>query len=158
MALKLWQDGVDTASVATIPENGNFKCVGDSFLRKKDPFLYDEDKLILKDGFSIDLYDGVDWQQITNRADEEFDPAANLDTGDTLAFGKDYYIYITLLNGVSEIVVSLNSTYPDGFNEYSSRKIGGFHVGHIRKVSNDGLWVPAMATNLVLLVQSGRIT
>ena len=142
MALKLWQDGVDTASVATIPENGNFKCVGDSFLRKKDPFLYDEDKLILKDGFSIDLYDGVDWQQITNRADEEFDPAANLDTGDTLAFGKDYYVYITLLNGVSEIVVSLNSTYPDGFNEYSSRKIGGFHVGHIRKVSNDGLWVP----------------
>jgi hypothetical protein len=53
MALKLWQDGVDTASVATIPENGNFKCVGDSFLRKKDPFLYDEDKLILKDGFLL---------------------------------------------------------------------------------------------------------
>jgi len=146
MALKLWADGVDTASVATIPENGNFKCVGDYFLKKKDPFLYDEDKLILKDGFAVDLYDGVAWKQFTNRGDLEFDPAANLDTGDTLAFGKDYFVFIALNGTTPEIVVSLNSTYPDGFDEYSSRKIGGFHVGHIRKVSTDGLWVPVDST------------
>jgi formylglycine-generating enzyme required for sulfatase activity len=142
MALKLWQDGVDNASVATIPENGNFKCVGSSFLVKKDPFAYTENKLILKDGFAVDLYDGVAWRQITNRAAIEFDPAENLDTGDTLSHGKDYYVYITLTGTTIAIVVSLNSTYPDGFNANNSRKIGGFHVGHIRKVSDDGLWVP----------------
>ena len=142
MALKLWQDGVDNASVATIPENGNFKCVGSSYLVKKDPFAYSENKLILKDGFAVDLYDGVAWRQITNRAAIEFDPAENLDTGDTLSHGKDYYVYITLTGTTIAIVVSLNSTYPDGFNANNSRKIGGFHVGHIRKVSDDGLWVP----------------
>lgn len=146
MALKLWKDGVDSASIATIPENGNFKCIGNYYLAKKDPFLYDEDKLILKDGFCIDLYDGVDWRQFSNRGNIEFDPAANLDTGDTLQYGKDYFVYIVLNNSNPEIIVSLNSTYPDGFDENNSRKIGGFHVGHIRKVSTDGLWVPVDST------------
>lgn len=142
MSFKLWQDGVDDASIATLPENGNFKCVGGGYLSKKDPFAYDENKLIIADGFAVDLYDGVAWRQISNRAAVEFDPAENLDTGDTLAHGKDYYVYICLSGTTVSIVVSLNSTYPDGFTANNSRKIGGFHVGHIRKVSDDGLWVP----------------
>ena len=85
MSLLVYKDLVDDCTVACIPESGNFKCVGDSFLQKKDPFLYDENKLILKDGTGIDLYDGSTWRQFINRGDIEFDPAANLDTGDSLA-------------------------------------------------------------------------
>ena len=147
MSLLIYKDFVDDCSVACIPESGNFKCVGDSFLQKKDPFLYDENKLILKDGTGVDLYDGSTWRQFINRGDIEFDPAANLDTGDTLAIGNDYFVYLVLDgNEDPAIVVSLNTTYPDGFTADNSRKIGGFHVGHIRKVSEDGLWVPVDST------------
>lgn len=38
MALKLWKDGVDSASIATIPENGNFKCIGNYYLAKRIHF------------------------------------------------------------------------------------------------------------------------
>ena len=147
MSLLIYKDLVDDCTVSCIPESGNFKCVGDSFLQKKDPFLYDENKLILKDGTGVDLYDGSTWRQFINRGDVEFDPAANLDTGDTLAIGNDYFVYLVIDgNEDPAIVVSLNTTYPDGFTADNSRKIGGFHVGHIRKVSEDGLWVPVDST------------
>lgn len=147
MSLLIYKDLVDDCTVSCIPESGNFKCVGDSFLQKKDPFLYDENKLILKDGTGIDLYDGSTWRQFINRGDVEFDPAANLDTGDSLAIGNDYFVYLVLDGDANPgIVVSLNTTYPDGFTADNSRKIGGFHVGHIRKVSEDGLWVPVDST------------
>ena len=146
MALKLWQDGVDVASVASIPENGNFKCVGNSYLAKKDPFLYVTNQLILKSGFSIDLYTGSDLKQITNRADITFDPASVLDIGEALEFGQDYYDYIVLTGVTPNLVVSKNTTYPNGATATNSRKIGGFHYGTIRKVSNDGKWIPIDST------------
>ena len=147
MSLVVYKDLVDDCTVSCIPESGNFKCVGDSFLQKKDPFFYDENKLILKDGTGVDLYDGSTWRQFINRGDVEFDPATNLDTGDSLAIGNDYFVYLVLDGDANPgIVVSLNTTYPDGFTADNSRKIGGFHVGHIRKVSNDGLWVPVDST------------
>lgn len=142
MSLKIYKDLVDDCSVAYIPESGNFKCVGDSFIQKKDPFLYDENKLIIKKGFGVDIFDGTTWRQVVNTADIELDPIVNLDTGDSLVYGKDYFIYVVLDENEPKILLSLNSTYPDGFDEDSSRKIGGFHVGHIRKVSDDGEWVP----------------
>lgn len=42
----------------------------------------------------------------------------------------DYYIYLCTSEDFSTagIRVSLNSTYPEGFDEYTSRKIGGFHT------------------------------
>lgn len=146
MALKLWQDNVDVASIATIPENGNFKCVGDEFLSKKDPFAYEANILIINDGFSIDLFDGTDWRQITNRGEITFDPAANLDIGEALEYGKDYFIYMVLDGDTPKLICSLNTTYPNGYTALNSRKIGGFHYGHIRKVSDDGLWVPVDST------------
>lgn len=148
MAFKLWQDNVDVASIATIPENGNFKCVGDEFLSKKDPFTYDANILIINDGFSIDLFDGTDWRQITNRGEITFDPAANLDIGEALEYGKDYFIYMVLDGDTPKLICSLNTTYPNGYTALNSRKIGGFHYGHIRKVSDDGLWVPVDSTGI----------
>ena len=68
--------------------------------------------------------------------------ASDLDTGTAFVLGNDYYVYICdPSNGddwedVDEVYkISLNSTCPDGWNESNSRKIGGFHYGHIRKVS-----------------------
>lgn len=36
-----------------------------------------------------------------------------------------------------QYVISLNSTYPSGWNASNSRKIGGFHYGRCRKVNSN---------------------
>ena len=54
--------------------------------------------------------------------------AANLDAGSAFAVGKDYYVYIcdSRIDSADEkYVISLNSTYPTGWNATNSRKIGG---------------------------------
>ena len=142
MSLKLWKDRADRASIATLPELGNFKAIGSSFLSKKNPFEYEENLLELADGFSVDLFNGTDWFQFTNRQSMTLDPAALLDIGGELKVGKDYYVYLVFAGEEPEIVVSLNTTYPEGATASNSRKIGGFHNGTIRKVSDDGLRIP----------------
>ena len=61
--------------------------------------------------------------------DIEFNAENNLDTGGSLQAGRDYYVYVCD-NGADKasLVVSLNSTYPYGYNANNSRKIGGFHT------------------------------
>ena len=66
--------------------------------------------------------------------------AANLDAGSAFAVGKDYYVYIcdSRIDSADEkYVISLNSTYPTGWNATNSRKIGGFHYGRCRKVDSN---------------------
>ena len=66
--------------------------------------------------------------------------AANMDVGSAFAVGNDYYVYIcdSRLDVEDEkYVISLNSTYPNGWNASNSRKIGGFHYGRCRKVDNN---------------------
>ena len=66
--------------------------------------------------------------------------AGNLDVGSAFEVGKDYYVYIcdTRVDAQNErYVVSLNSTYPAGWNASDSRKIGGFHYGRVRKVDGN---------------------
>lgn len=66
--------------------------------------------------------------------------AANLDAGATFAVGNDYYVYIcdSRVDAQDEqYVISLNSTYPSGWNASNSRKIGGFHYGRCRKVNSN---------------------
>lgn len=66
--------------------------------------------------------------------------AANLDIGSAFAVGSDYYVYIcdSRIDGQDEqYVISLNSTYPSGWNASNSRKIGGFHYGRCRKVDGN---------------------
>ena len=67
--------------------------------------------------------------------------AANLDVGSAFAVGNDYYVYIcdSRIDAADEqYIISLNSTYPNGWNASNSRKIGGFHYGRCRKI-NDNL-------------------
>lgn len=54
--------------------------------------------------------------------------ASILDTGTVLQPGRDYYVYLCQVDGGANLKVSLNSTYPEGFSAFTSRKIGGFHT------------------------------
>jgi len=59
---------------------------------------------------------------------------SNLDAGTSFQMGSDYYVYICDNGGDNEIFrLSLNSTFPNGFNADNSRKIGGFHFGQCRR-------------------------
>jgi hypothetical protein len=72
------------------------------------------------------------------RTDAALLSVSHLDSGASFQSGKDYYVYICDPGGNanSEIYkISLNATYPAGFGPLSSRKIGGFHYGKIRKVN-----------------------
>ena len=63
----------------------------------------------------------------------------NLDAGSAFTVGKDYYVYICDPGSedLDEVYkISLNSTYPDGYDAETSRKIGGFHYGRVRQVSS----------------------
>ncbi|QEE08719.1 hypothetical protein D1093_03490 [Bartonella kosoyi] len=46
----------------------------------------------------------------------------------SLSAGKDYYLYLVPEGDSHKIVVSENSTYPNGYSVNNSRKIGGFHT------------------------------
>ena len=138
--LKLFKDLVDDATVATIPESLGRQT---PYLTKRDPFLYAANRLVLAEGCSFNIFDGQAWRQIVNRAAIDFNPASMLDTGGQFNVGWDYYVYICLdSEGEPVIVVSANSTFPFGYTAQNSRKIGGFHYGHIRHVSDDGLYIP----------------
>jgi formylglycine-generating enzyme required for sulfatase activity len=138
--LKVFKDLVDEATVATIPESIGPKS---GFISKRDPFLYAADRILIADGAAIPVFDGNTWRQIVNRGTLDLNAVSFLDTGGQFNVGWDYYIYLCLGdNGDPEIVISANSTYPYGFTAQNSRKIGGFHYGHIRHVSDDGKWIP----------------
>lgn len=62
----------------------------------------------------------------------------NLDTG-SFAVGKDYYVYCCNSSNSAVFKISLNSTYPNGFDANNSRKIGGFHYGDCRRIKSDTL-------------------
>jgi len=58
--------------------------------------------------------------------------ASDLDAG-SFAVGSDYYVYLCDAGVDQEVFkISLNSTYPAGYNAQNSRKIGGFHYGYER--------------------------
>jgi hypothetical protein len=147
MALKLWADLADDASVNTLPENGSFKSSGNSFLVKKNPFSYVQNVLTIADGCAFDIFNGEDWRQISNRGDIDLNPLAALDQGAAFVPGTDYFVYLCLPDsGPPEIVVSANATFPAGFSASNSRKIGGFHYGHIRII--DETWTPINSTGI----------
>lgn len=51
----------------------------------------------------------------------------DIDTG-AVAAGTDYYVYACNSSGTLVFKTSLASTFPDGFDATTSRKIGGFHT------------------------------
>lgn len=67
----------------------------------------------------------------------DWDPTANSDgTVTSLALGDDIYVYaVQDPSGVAQWVASKNATVPDGYTADTSRKIGGFHYGRVRPLS-----------------------
>ena len=66
--------------------------------------------------------------------------ASNLDVGAAFSVGCDYYVYICDSRQDAQdeqYIISLNSTYPSGWNASNSRKIGGFHYGRCRKINGN---------------------
>jgi hypothetical protein len=141
--LHLYKDNIDEYMVSDMGENNNFKAPGDFYFEKRNQFSYDENIIRFARGAAFDFFDGDSWKQINNRELMDFDPLENLDVPGPYKVGTDYFIYLCLQGSDPVIVISENSTYPNGFNANNSRKIGGFHYGVIRKVTPEGgLWIP----------------
>lgn len=110
--------------------------------------------ILLKKGSAFTIDDGVKVRRIVADQDITINPKAMLDVNigkesdlTELNYGTDYYIYAYVAGNTSnaiDIVVSKNSTYPDdesGSSPYTAsntRKIGGFHFGAVRVVSQNG--------------------
>ena len=86
----------------------------------------------IKDNTFIKLIDSSGVHRVYGCTEEVTiaDLQSRLDTGSAFTAYTDYYIYLCQSTDKcsADIKVSLNSTYPSGYNEYTSRKIGGFHT------------------------------
>jgi len=76
--------------------------------------------------------------------DFDLDLDADLDTG-AKAHGTDYYVYLCDNAGSLVGLLSAATTFPDGYDADTSRKIGGFHYGRVRSV--DANWIPQDSSN-----------
>ena len=110
--------------------------------------------ILLKKGSAFTMDDGTKVRRIVADQDITINPKAMLDVNigkesdlTELEHGTDYYIYAYVAGNTSnaiDIVVSKSSTYPDdesGDSPYTAsntRKIGGFHFGTVRVVSQNG--------------------
>jgi hypothetical protein len=79
----------------------------------------------------------IDRQNLKKETDTILTAADNDGSFASFTLGENYYIYALQSSADAEpdFVISINSTYPDGYNENNSRKIGGFHYGRIRDIS-----------------------
>lgn len=80
-----------------------------------------------------------------NEHDVEYSAISKLDTGTALQNGKQYYIYLVETGVVNQfdIRVSLNASYPSGFNANNSYCIGGFHTLCVAVTSSNAPALPA---------------
>lgn len=132
-----------------IPGGGDFSgcitscsCPGGKYLSKDKPFSYDAELLALADNCLFILQNGFNELKIVNDGRLVFDPTAALDSGEKLEMGEDYFVYLCIGGNEPYLTVSKNATFPNGETARSSSRIGGFHFGAVRKVSDDGLWAP----------------
>jgi hypothetical protein len=108
---------------------------GAHILERKDPFVYPSSDIILvKQGTIVALFNNL-WRTFEVHQDIELG-AGDLDTGGGFQVGTDYYVYLVDDGAGGVLVISANSTYPSGAAAENSRKLGGFHFGHIRCVNS----------------------
>jgi hypothetical protein len=108
---------------------------GERILEKKDPFVYpSSDKIIVRQGTIIALFNSV-WRTFEVHQDTELGEG-DLDTDTGFQVGTDYYVYLVDDGAGGSLVLSANSTFPEGAAADNSRKLGGFHFGHIRCVNS----------------------
>jgi hypothetical protein len=110
----------------------DFHKKGSRIVEKKNPFTYPSTDIVtVRKDTIIALFNGGVWRTFVVNVDTDLS-AGNLDAGGNFQVGKDYYVYLVDNGGDGLLVLSANSTYPAGQNSDTSRKIGGFHYGHIR--------------------------
>jgi hypothetical protein len=108
---------------------------GACILEKKDPFVYpSSDIIVVKQGTIIALFNSL-WRTFEVHQDIRLN-AGDIDIGGSFQVGKDYYVYLVDDGIGGQLVISANSTFPDGAAADNSRKLGGFHFGHIRCVNS----------------------
>ena len=95
----------------------------------------DKTTITIKAGTVLSL----DTNYYTWETDTNYTVSDLLDTGSITA-GKDYCIY--LVTG-GNLKVSLNSTYPSGYNTTTSKKIGGFHTLCVAVTSSNAPTLPS---------------
>ena len=80
-----------------------------------------------------------------NENETTFDAKTKLDSGSAFSAGKQYYIYLVETAKVNkfDIIVSLNSTYPTGYNANNSYCIGGFHTLCVSVTASNAPALPA---------------
>jgi hypothetical protein len=82
-----------------------------------------------------------------------WDPTASANQDgslDALALGDDVYIYATRgADGRAGLIASQNITVPGGYTEDNSRRIGGFHYGRVRPVSEAFNAAASLAVQMV---------
>ncbi len=79
--------------------------------------------------------------------------AANLDSGEAFTVGTNYNVFVCDPTSGDETVdtdenfkISTSSAFPSGYTASNSRRIGGFHYGVTRKVSDAGIPVNSGGT------------
>lgn len=125
----------------------------------------DKNKIKLIAGTTIRLNIGTDdIRYLKIDTDTEYNMNNILDTGiGSLIGGKDYYGYLVakdvideeteITTKVTDVIISLNSTYPTGYTAANSRKIFGFHTLCLAVTFEnapeqlDGIQHPAMGYN-----------
>jgi hypothetical protein len=145
MPTKYIRDNISDANEILFSSLMDVVARGKSYLGKRNPFSYDENILAF-DANVIFTIRNPDFKSFITQAGETLSEA-DLDTG-TFQVGSDYYVYLVDDGGNGKFIISANSTYPGGQSANNSRKIGGFHYGHIRKVSGDGGWCPVDSTGV----------
>ena len=105
--------------------------VNEAYITKKDPFSYSNDIVTIKAGTTIPIFN-VKWKLFVVNEDVD---VSSLDTG-SLAVGTDYYVYLLDNGTTASFIISANSIAPLGRTTSNSKKIGGFHYGHVRKVNS----------------------
>jgi formylglycine-generating enzyme required for sulfatase activity len=110
----------------------DFHKKGNRILEKKNPFIYPSSNIITaKEGTVLSIFNGGIWRSFLVNVDTDLS-AGNLDTGSGFVVGTDYYVYLVDDGSSGLLVLSANASYPAGQTANNSRKIGGFHFGHIR--------------------------
>jgi len=101
--------------------------VANFMLNKRDRIIEhkDADEVTVKGENRIPLLINDKWFYIDT--DTDLSTGADLDTG-AVAAGTDYYVYACDNSGSLVFLISAASTFPDGYDGDTSRKIGGFHT------------------------------
>ena len=80
----------------------------------------------------------INRQNLKKETDTILTAADNDGSFTSFSLGQNYYIYALQPSSGAEpdFIISINSTYPDGYTADNTRKIGGFHYGRIRDVAD----------------------